>query len=52
MNVWAIVICVVFVRKLLVELALKAYKKGREDEAKKVDADHSEFEKLADEVIG
>ncbi len=40
------------IRKLLIKLALRAYKMGRGDEKRKVDADYGEFEKLADEVIG
>lgn len=40
------------IRKLLVELVLKAYKMGHEDEATKANADYNEFEKMVNEVIG
>lgn len=39
-------------RKLLVELIFSAYKRGRDDEAKKADADYKELLDMADEVIG
>ena len=40
------------IRKLLVELVLKAYRRGRDDEAKKVDAEYKELLDMADEAIG
>ena len=38
-------------KKLLIAIALKAYKRGRDDEVKKVDADYDEFEKIVDKAM-
>ena len=40
------------IRKLLVEVIFRAYKRGHDDEAKKVDADYKELLDMADKAIG
>ena len=38
-------------KKILVELLLRAYKMGRADQEKKCEADYREFEKMVDELL-
>ena len=38
-------------KKILVELVLRAYKQGREDEKNLCDADYTSFEKLVEEIV-
>ena len=39
------------IKKLLIKLVAKAYKKGYEDSTRKCEADYTVFEKLVDEIL-